>query len=407
MIQPERTIDFIGASDEDVAHLRLLIRKARARLDASWRWGSEDRADLVVVDPTSVPGEQAMQRTLARGRPCAVIWRGEALPPEGLVLPVPFRDQAVIALLNSIGDRDAPPMPLIMAGEDFFVMDLGEEEAAAATVDEGLLAALPDFDAQIAERTQLASAIEDAESLFRRDPLADSLQVLLPDAMDQSAAVDYVARANARAQARAQAAGGLHQDDTARFDAPNIQPSHRAAPPPDDRSFPLRDYLAEGLLMHPARLHLLGLPALVLDPKEGVYHAEGLLPDLELLALQSIRRADWIPLTTAELEAVRAAVPAKPIARLQWMERLLALNGQLAPHLDPGGTYRLVKWLELTADYPHHAKVAQQMLKPMRLHEIAAAAKAPMGEVFDVVNAYDAIGFLEWTPRERLQGGPA
>jgi len=39
------------------------------------------------------------------------------------------------------------------------------------------------------------------------------------------------------------------------------------------------------------------------------------------------------------------------------------------------------------------------MLRPLRLHEIARKADAKMVEVFDVVNAYDAIGLLEWTPR--------
>jgi hypothetical protein len=35
----------------------------------------------------------------------------------------------------------------------------------------------------------------------------------------------------------------------------------------------------------------------------------------------------------------------------------------------------------------------------LRLHEIARKAEATMVEVFDVVNAYDAIGLLEWQPR--------
>ena len=40
------------------------------------------------------------------------------------------------------------------------------------------------------------------------------------------------------------------------------------------------------------------------------------------------------------------------------------------------------------------------MLRPLRLHEIARKADAKMVEVFDVVNAYDAIGLLEWQPRQ-------
>ena len=46
------------------------------------------------------------------------------------------------------------------------------------------------------------------------------------------------------------------------------------------------------------------------------------------------------------------------------------------------------------------------MLQPARLHEIAAASGAPMSDVFDVVNAYDAIGLIEWTPRAPREADP-
>jgi hypothetical protein len=43
------------------------------------------------------------------------------------------------------------------------------------------------------------------------------------------------------------------------------------------------------------------------------------------------------------------------------------------------------------------------MLRPSRLHEIAAAPALPMAEVFDVVNAWDTIAYLECQPRESLR----
>jgi hypothetical protein len=45
------------------------------------------------------------------------------------------------------------------------------------------------------------------------------------------------------------------------------------------------------------------------------------------------------------------------------------------------------------------------MLQPGRLHEIAAASHASMADVFDVVNAYEAIGLIEWQPRAPRGGG--
>jgi len=46
------------------------------------------------------------------------------------------------------------------------------------------------------------------------------------------------------------------------------------------------------------------------------------------------------------------------------------------------------------------------MLQPARLHEIAAASSASMSDVFDVVNAFDAIGLIEWQPRAPRGGEP-
>jgi hypothetical protein len=43
------------------------------------------------------------------------------------------------------------------------------------------------------------------------------------------------------------------------------------------------------------------------------------------------------------------------------------------------------------------------MMQPARLNEIAANAGVSMAEVFDVVNAYYAIGLVEWEARASLR----
>ena len=45
-----RIIDCIGASDEHIAHLRLLLRTAKIHLRDIWHWGPETKADIVIVD---------------------------------------------------------------------------------------------------------------------------------------------------------------------------------------------------------------------------------------------------------------------------------------------------------------------------------------------------------------------
>ena len=58
------------------------------------------------------------------------------------------------------------------------------------------------------------------------------------------------------------------------------------------------------------------------------------------------------------------------------------------------------RWLSVYGEYRKQYRIATMMLRPLRLHEIARKADAKMVEVFDVVNAYDAIGLLEWEPRK-------
>ena len=103
---------------------------------------------------------------------------------------------------------------------------------------------------------------------------------------------------------------------------------------------------------------------------------------------------------------MRETQSAHAYARLVWLDVLLHSGGQLARHLDPGGTYRLKRWIEIDQGFNRYFRIASVMLQPARLHEIAAASGAPMADVFDVVNACDAIGLLEWQarpPREAVR----
>ena len=46
----------------------------------------------------------------------------------------------------------------------------------------------------------------------------------------------------------------------------------------------------------------------------------------------------------------------------------------------------------------------EALAEPMRLHEVVAKTGCSMSEVFDLVNAYDAIGALSWEQRASLRG---
>lgn len=143
-----------------------------------------------------------------------------------------------------------------------------------------------------------------------------------------------------------------------------------------------------------------GLPRLVLDPQNAAWHANAPLSRLEPYFLDPLKPVECRQVPRSRLDELRAMAPARPLTQLYWMGAMLRSNGCLASHLDPGGTYRVQRWLPIYGEYRKQYRIATMMLQPSRLHEIARKAQATMVEVFDVVNAYDAIGLLEWQPRQ-------
>jgi hypothetical protein len=143
-----------------------------------------------------------------------------------------------------------------------------------------------------------------------------------------------------------------------------------------------------------------GLPRMVIDPAAGNYHANAPLSRLEPYFLDPLKAGEYRQLPSSRLDEMRATAPGRPLVHLHWMSALLRSNGCLGAHLDPGGTYRVQRWMSVYGEYRKQYRIATMMLRPLRLHEIARKADAKMVEVFDVVNAYDAIGLLEWEPRK-------
>ena len=142
-----------------------------------------------------------------------------------------------------------------------------------------------------------------------------------------------------------------------------------------------------------------GLPRLVVDPVAGNFHANAPLSRLEPYFLDLLKPSECRPLQSSRLEEMRATAPGRPLVQLHWMSALLRSNGCLGAHLDPGGTFHVQRWMSIYGEYRKQYRIATMMLRPLRLHEIARKAEAKMVEVFDVVNAYDAIGLLQWEPR--------
>ena len=108
-----------------------------------------------------------------------------------------------------------------------------------------------------------------------------------------------------------------------------------------------------------------------------------------------------IPLSTADLARVREAQPGRPYDDLRWLDALLKSSGRLSNRLDPGGSFQVRQPVTVHPEFHAHGAIAAALAQPHRLHEVAQQSGAGMDRVFDVVNAYDAIGRLTWTPRQR------
>jgi hypothetical protein len=374
-----RTIAIVGVSEMETAHLRLLLRSTEKELDHEWRWGAENDADLVVADVRSFAGQMARTRAQGSGVRCAV-FSDAKVEGADLILRRPLQRANVIAVLNRAAEGRVRDPKVGANNADFYTRDLGEGASAAI---------LPELET----RFHQPGSIVGLDELLRPEPVelrgdhcwmppGESSVAASAASAGREVAVEEPARTVAQANAlRTYATRESMLADTAPRD--------------------LRAYLDVHLLQVPARFALPGAPALVLDPKNKVAHVAGGLSALAPYCRSRWRLCDWQSLTSAELAEVRETQPAQSYARLVWLHVLLLSGGQLASHLDPGGTYRLKHWVEIEKELSRYFRIASAMLQPLRLHEIAAAAAAPMADVFDLVNAYDAVGLIEWQPRAR------
>jgi hypothetical protein len=388
----DKTIAVVGVSDEETAHLRLLMRRAASELSHSWKWGSETNADLLVVDPSSFAGQMARTRAQSGGMRCAIFSDDPEVAGTELALHRPLKAANVIDVLNRAASMAGRSEGIVPDKQDFWFRDVGEDEHADA------------LDGTPESPSRANDAAPGLDELLRVDPVEVREAARIKTALDENTTVFGTTGPTARSEVR----GRESPDILARGRSdmpPETVLARRTGGDPDMARNSLRAYLDGDLLGGPARATLPDAPPLVLDPKLKVFHSPGRLAALEPYCRTALRRADWQPLTSAELGELRVAEPPQPYLKLVWLYVLLHSEGKLARHLDPGGTYKLARWIEIERDFSEYFRIASTMLQPGRLHEIAAASSASMSDVFDVVNAYDAIGLIEWQPRSPRGGG--
>ncbi len=442
----DRSLACIGTSDEEGARLRLMVRQAAARMAQAWRWTDADDADFVICDISTEEGINAMSSAIARGRLVAVLDEAEASFDERFVVPRDFRLGDVVRMLQEAGGRlSGLPAGFSKGVGDFF----GDLDYSSMTVndfaDSSFLDQIPDarpseVAAQVGVSDDEPSAIKDvvaraearAAELLRNvaavteTPAPNTLAAFaaaIPSAVNSPADRAGGARAEPP-QAKPAPVTATPASPVAKAPEPAIKaatpavapvapapaPTPAKAPEPvvakpsaaERARYPLLDYVRQGLIGVPSRIALANAPQIVLDPINKVFHAIGDLRALEPYFNELLSRTDWMAMTPPLLVATRREVPARPFDLLIWYVTLRGAQGKLAARLDPGGTYQLSRTLDLASDHPRAHRIAQAMQgPPRRLAEIATASSTSVAEVYEVVSAFDAIGYVSWQPAAR------
>ena len=377
----EKYLVVIGLSEEDTAHLRLMLRAVAGQLEQKWRWGTEDNADLVVVDPSDLSGQISRNRAFSSGRRCVVVGNEELRNGESR-LERPFKSDALVAMLNASSSNAGDASEGVNRfNTEFYDMDTFT----------------PDFQLEDDEAAEARSHQREPnpamglDELLRPDTEAAKPQYAVPINLNDDTSLSYAGSSSARRENRLNdSLQGQRRDEKA--EGINLG---RGASSTESGLYPLRQYLQSTLLGGPATVMLLGEPPLTLDPKEKLIYTPGTLRQLSPYCRRDFSRDAFRTLTSHDLQRQRTEYHTHPYSQLIWLDVLVRSGGRLASHLDPGGRFRLKAFPKTEKDFPKHAAIVHALQTPAKLNEIATTARAAMGDVFDLVNAYDAIGLIE------------
>jgi hypothetical protein len=384
-----KTLACVGLNGFERARLRLLLGEAGRRMGVSWRLGQPEEADLMLLAAGS--GEAEAAGMLARGRGVRCVRMGVALSDAEVTLPAGFDIDDLVRVLSSAELPVAGFRSVDAATPEFF--DLPESRTEAE-------------DGAKASPAQVPEAV-DLERYLRRDSEEYSLDRIVPQHLMEDTALEPVDRK--LPSSRADVRGDERNPYAPRVPAPPEgapMQVHETRPPAASATHagrPLGDYLDGERLMAPCQLVLQGSEPLILDPKNRVYLIVGDLESVEPYVQGTYTDADFERLTTRELERWRALCDAQPFLRLKWLLALRRGDGWLPRHLDPGGSFRLRRSLELGEHFAPQIRVGRVLADWHPLHEVAALARVDMQTVFNTLAAYDVIDWLEEQPRERFR----
>lgn len=416
-MKPTKILAAVGANDETIAHLRLLLRMGATRLQHNWHWGTELEADLVIVEPGTLAAETIQTHCQAAGVPFAVLCDQNAVVVQGMALRRPLKLDQIVAVFDAAGASSAGTAEVQAFGDDFYTTQHLGETIPTGRADADVWAAHERI-AESAPRPRSAP-VQDLDHLLYGDPLAEPVELgpLVPEGTELDAVELQRTARSERSRHNADERMAATLIGVSTVDVAPIVPHMRGPNPAagtaaanaaakkarDNPPRPLLDFLDAQTVASPTQLRVDDAPVLTLDPKHRHFHAAGPLQGLAVLVERGVTQEQVATVAGSELARVRLTEPGRSYDELRWLVALMQSSGTLSSRLDPGGTFCVRVALVLDPEYRNHGAIMAALKAPARLHEVAQMSGAPMGDVFDIANAYDSIGRLEWTPRAPRQ----
>ncbi len=312
----DRIVEFNSASDEEIAYLRLLLRRVIGRLNAPWRLRREGdaHADLLIIHDHAIDAPASTQRFV---RVIDSVFGAGSMQR----LSWPIDKEALIRLLNGhVPVTVLEPQPVQPVGAKHAELsgsiqhsiydELFEEDAHEAwhSPSSFELDGLEAFDISTSSehRRREQAMIDAAESVFRVRPSPqDTLRTI---ALDETVGVEATT-------GRTDAGGNRNEKRSALVDL--AVPSGLALQS-DDNIASLMEFLGPRLLSGPAQI-LIDDIALTLDPRRATFYAKGSLSVFEECCRHHIRRSDWRELGVHEFAQISATLVARPYTELMWL----------------------------------------------------------------------------------------
>ena len=323
-----RRLTLHGASEEDAAQIRNLLRRAKSEIRSGWNLYAGDDTDLLIVDVDTVYGHMDWLRMLGQAIPVAALTRHTKFEDHDLILHKPVVMENLSELLQRAAEKTADR----------------PESATIRAVRQPLRTG----------KTPSRTEKPDLETGAKHSPPAD---------------------------------GG----------APESSPSAVTQAPAQVRS--LLEWITQGELDGHSWLQVDDLPGLLLDPGERQFYTSASLGALSPYCVMTISAAQWKRLDSEAATASRATLKAQPLSRLLWLCHASGSNGRPADGLDINAQHKLGRWPQIEREFPKHFRIATEMMKqPATLTEIAERSGAPLADVINFTNAYNAIGYIETQP---------